>query len=482
MYLRFSSSLGALVVHLLPGFALDPQFLHPAAQRAVVHAEQLRGAVIPLDLAVRQLQDVRYVLSFQVLERRKLFDESRDKLAGRERVVQTGEIGRSDDAVAAEHRGAFERVLELAHVPGPVVRAEEVHRLATDGEILSEIFLRKEFEEVVYQERDIFAAVLQVRKPDLYHVEPVIEVAAEAVFIHGFSELLLCRGEQSYVDDPALLAADGFYLPVLYHAEQFGLKGEWHLGDLVEQQCAAVGRLQQSPVRFDGAGEGALLVAEQLAFEERLGDGAAVYRHERLVAAHAVVVYRSGDHLFAGAAAAGDEYAGVGAGNFPDEGEDFLHRRSLAHYIVERELLFDLAPEMGHLLLEDFSLDGVANRSQQSLLAERLADVVERPPPHRLHRLVEIVGAADEYAGAFRTVQADPAQQIIDGRRSGLEYGYIIRTPLQSRERPVLAAADRDAVTLLLQRAHDFCGDDLAGGYDQYRNAGWFHGVRLLNH
>ena len=61
----------------------------------------------------------------------------------------------------------------------------------------------------------------------------------------------------------------------------FTCAAERHVADLVEEEGAAVGLLEAAPVApLVRAGEGALLVAEQLALEERLGQRGAVDRHE----------------------------------------------------------------------------------------------------------------------------------------------------------------------------------------------------------
>ena len=71
---------------------------------------------------------------------------------------------------------------------------------------------------------------------------------------------------------------------LLQRAQELGLQAHVHLGDLVEQQRAAVGLLELADAARDGAGEGALLVAEQLALEQLLGDRGAVDRDERAFA------------------------------------------------------------------------------------------------------------------------------------------------------------------------------------------------------
>ena len=78
-----------------------------------------------------------------------------------------------------------------------------------------------------------------------------------------------------------LLAAQALDLALLQHAQQLGLQAERHLGDLVQQQRAAVRLLELAGVGAGGAGEGALLVAEQRRLEHVLGNRGAVDGHER---------------------------------------------------------------------------------------------------------------------------------------------------------------------------------------------------------
>ena len=67
----------------------------------------------------------------------------------------------------------------------------------------------------------------------------------------------------------------------LEHAQQLDLQLERHLGDLVEEQRAAVGALEVALVLPVGAGEAAPLVAEQLALDQVRRDRAAVDGEER---------------------------------------------------------------------------------------------------------------------------------------------------------------------------------------------------------
>ena len=75
-----------------------------------------------------------------------------------------------------------------------------------------------------------------------------------------------------------------------------------------------MGLLELADSPGHGAGEGALLVAEQLGFEQGVGNRRAVDRDEGLLGAAAVTVDKSRQQLLAGARLAGNQHARVGRG------------------------------------------------------------------------------------------------------------------------------------------------------------------------
>src|SRR6185295_8052999 len=89
-------------------------------------------------------------------------------------------------------------------------------------------------------------------------------------------------------------------------------------GNLVEEERTAVGLFEEAFACRGGTGEGAARVPEELALEERFGDGGAVHGDEGPVGAAAVGMNRLGDELFAGAAFAGDEDRRVGRRDLHD--------------------------------------------------------------------------------------------------------------------------------------------------------------------
>ncbi len=85
-------------------------------------------------------------------------------------------------------------------------------------------------------------------------------------------------------------------------------------------------------------------MAEQFAFDERLGQRGAVECDKWTLSAGAVVMQGLGDQLFSGPAFPSDEYRGSAIGNLFDFGVDLLHSMALTDQIVKCVSLDDLCP------------------------------------------------------------------------------------------------------------------------------------------
>ena len=120
-----------------------------------------------------------------------------------------------------------------------------------------------------------------------HDAEPVVEVLAELALARAWparSRLVAATTRTSTSGRSS--TPDALDLAALERAQQLGLQVQRQLADLVEEERAAVRLLEGAPcARRDRAGERALLVAEQLALDELLGDGRAVDRDEGLLRA-----------------------------------------------------------------------------------------------------------------------------------------------------------------------------------------------------
>jgi hypothetical protein len=107
-------------------------------------------------------------------------------------------------------------------------------------------------------------------------------------------------------------AAQPFEFPLLQHPKQLRLELERRLANLVEKDRAPAGQLELSDSLGNGAGEGAFLMAEQLAFEETGRDRRTVPLHEGIGSTRAQGVHRASDQLFPCAGLAANQHRRIG--------------------------------------------------------------------------------------------------------------------------------------------------------------------------
>ena len=139
---------------------------------------------------------------------------------------------------------------------------------------------------------------------------------------------------------------DALELAVLEDAQELHLDVGGELADLVQEQRAPVGQLEAADLRPGRPGEGALLVAEQLALDEGRRQGRAVDLDEGPVPARAPVVDGVGQQLLAGARLAEEQHRAGRGRHLGDLREDLEDGRALADDRVEPLLTPDLGAEV----------------------------------------------------------------------------------------------------------------------------------------
>ena len=133
------------------------------------------------------------------------------------------------------------------------------------------------------QRRDVAAALAQRRQQDVDDVQAIEQILAEATLGDLLLQVAVGRGDQADVGRDGLIATHAFELAFLQHAQELHLGRRRDVADFVEEQRAAVGLLEATLASAIRAGVRAALVAEQLALEQRLGEGGTVQPDERPV-------------------------------------------------------------------------------------------------------------------------------------------------------------------------------------------------------
>jgi hypothetical protein len=166
---------------------------------------------------------------------------------------------------------------------------------------------------------------------DVDHAEPIEEILAELAGSDTLGEVAVRGGNDPDVDAARpLVGPDALQLTLLEKAKQKRLHPEAHLAHFVEEERAAIRRLQLADLVAVRAGEAALDVSKELGLEERLRQTGAVDRDEGTAAAGRFRVQCPGDEILADAALASHEDLRVAASGPEGEPKHFGHRRARA--------------------------------------------------------------------------------------------------------------------------------------------------------
>ena len=152
----------------------------------------------------------------------------------------------------------------------------------------------------------------------------------------GLQQAVIGRRNHAHVDLDLARSADpkepaGFQNPQQPHLQVAG-----HLGDLVQEQGAAVGALEHSGVIAHRPGKAPSLVTEQLRFDQGRCDRAAVDGDKGSVSAGAVLVHGAGGEFLAAAALADQHHAGMRRTDAADLLAHELHLRRVPQHGCKR--------------------------------------------------------------------------------------------------------------------------------------------------
>jgi hypothetical protein len=187
--------------------------------------------------------------------------------------------------------------------------------------------------------RDVVTPLAQGGDVDRDHRQAEVQIFAELPALDLFFQVALGSGHDAGVGAQRLVAAHPPELVALDHPQQLGLHVDRKLADLVQEHRALAGGLEGALAGGHGAGEGATLVAEQLALDQVVADRAAVNDHEGRAGPPALLVNAAGQDVFAGAGLALEQHRRVGGGDVLEHAEQRAHRQAGAQRFAELALL-----------------------------------------------------------------------------------------------------------------------------------------------
>ena len=189
----------------------------------------------------------------------------------------------------------------------------------------------------------------------------------------------------------------------------------------------------------DRAGKRAAHVSEELGLEQRLGDGAAVQRHEPMAAAGAVVMNGPRDNFLARAGLAGDrESCCCRARHRLEQLKQRLHRPAASEDAAELIALLELRPQVRVLGRQPPLLERLLEHVHQLVELKRLGDEIRRAALDRVNGVLHRAIAGDH--------DGDDARVALDRRLDDL-------CPVDARQAEV---GDEDVERKLIEQFEGF--------------------------
>ncbi len=363
----------------------------------------------------------------------------------------------------------LDQVPQLPDVSGPFVLLEDRHRIRGDFFHPQPLLLPVQLEKMPDQQRNILPALAEGRHHDRHDVQPIEEVFPKGAFFDFLQEILVRRGEDADIDLHQLRAADPVELLLLQRTQHLGLRAQAHVADLVQEQRPAVRLFELAPLHRGGAAEGALFMAEQLAFDQRFRNGGAIDGDEGPIGACAVLVNPPRHQFLAGPVLAADQDPAVGGTGRFDQLTKLFHRRRLSHQL-EPSLHF--RPQGPVFLLQPVLIERMLDAKRDVLEGQRLFDVVvgseldgfdgrlDRPVPRHHHHL----------RGGHQLAHALEGFQSVHFRHPDVQQHEIWRIRREDLQRVRAALCHRHLVAFIQQDAAERRQDGLLVVHHQNRS------------
>ena len=129
-------------------------------------------------------------------------------------------------------------------------------------------------------QRDVHLSFSQAGNLNRKYIDAVEQVCPKGTLVDPCLNVLVRRTDKAEINFDLVITTHPLHRPVFQDAQQFGLKRQRHIPDLVEKQGASMGKLDTALARLVCAGKGAFLMAEDLGFKKFGRDCRAIDRYQ----------------------------------------------------------------------------------------------------------------------------------------------------------------------------------------------------------
>jgi len=173
-----------------------------------------------------------------------------------------------EESVRGKDDATGDVILKFANVSVPWMTNERTHGPFRDG---VDVFLHRVgivLHEIPDELRNVRLSFTKRRKRNREDIQAVVQVFAKFTVVNHLPEIAVGGGDDTDVDARRACATDRFEFAFLKNAEQFGLKVQRHIADLIDEKRSTICKREAVEMRSQFAREGTPFVSEELAFEE----------------------------------------------------------------------------------------------------------------------------------------------------------------------------------------------------------------------
>ena len=95
-------------------------------------------------------------------------------------------------------------------------------------------------EEMLYQQRNVFPALVEARQFDFHNAQAIVEVLPKLAGSHHFGQVTVAGSHDTDIHRSVLVGADASDLLLLNRAKQIDLKAGFRLRNFVKKQRASM--------------------------------------------------------------------------------------------------------------------------------------------------------------------------------------------------------------------------------------------------
>ena len=215
------------------------------------------------------------------------------------------------------------------------------------------VLLGELLHEAPHEHRNVALALAKRREIHAQNIQSIEQVGPELSALHSIAQGSIGRRHYAHVHRNSDGSADPRHLALLQHPQKLYLNRVRNLADLIEKNRTAVREFESPQSSLGGAGERALLVAEQFALQQRLGQRPHVHGDKCLVATWTELVNGARHEFLAGPALALEQDGAADGGDVRHLHQHFAHRLRFTKQSgnAGQSLTFENAPYTGGDLL-----------------------------------------------------------------------------------------------------------------------------------